>query len=206
MIIALYIDSDKQTKNDGKWLKDINLIKDEWNAISELVPILESFANATELSDNSQYVIVSFMYPTINIIIRSVKSSNFNINEVGAVKINTLQDCKNLILKVKNALYEFIIYYWNILKDYGLIAILLDSRYKSLSFIFSEFHNDIYLKLRSIYNEKKLEYSKQKKKYHEKYLINLLLASMFSRKYECGDEVTEYLRVEEISFSECPFN
>ncbi|GBB90541.1 hypothetical protein RclHR1_17520003 [Rhizophagus clarus] len=179
MIIALYIDSDKQTKNDGKWLKDINLIKDEWNAISELVPILESFANATELSDNSQYVIV---------------------------KINTLQDCKNLILKVKNALYEFIIYYWNILKDYGLIAILLDSRYKSLSFIFSEFHNDIYLKLRSIYNEKKLEYSKQKKKYHEKYLINLLLASMFSRKYECGDEVTEYLRVEEISFSECPFN
>ncbi|GBB89374.1 hypothetical protein RclHR1_02530016 [Rhizophagus clarus] len=34
MITELCIDSDKQAKKDGKRLKDINLTKDEWNAIS----------------------------------------------------------------------------------------------------------------------------------------------------------------------------
>ncbi|GBB98437.1 hypothetical protein RclHR1_32260001 [Rhizophagus clarus] len=115
------------------------------------------------------------------------------------------QDCKNLILKVKSALYESIIRYWNIPKDYGLIATLLDPRCKSLFFISPELHNDIHLKLRSVYNKMKLEYSEQEKKYHKEYPINSLLASMFSRKYERGDEFTKYLRVW-ISFSECPFN
>ncbi|PKY28227.1 hypothetical protein RhiirB3_390894 [Rhizophagus irregularis] len=47
---------DKQAKKDGKQLKDINLTEDEWNAISELISILEPFANATELLGGSQYV------------------------------------------------------------------------------------------------------------------------------------------------------
>ncbi|PKK57313.1 hypothetical protein RhiirC2_798270 [Rhizophagus irregularis] len=67
------------------------------------------------------------------------------------IKINTSQDCKNLILKVKNALYES-----NIIRSF-------------LFFIFPELHNDIHLKLRSIYNEMKLEYSKQEKDGHEEY-------------------------------------
>ncbi|GBC00388.1 hypothetical protein RclHR1_03840010 [Rhizophagus clarus] len=239
MITALCIDSDKQAKKDGKRLKYINLTEDEWNAISELIPILEPFANATELLGGSQYATVSFIYPAINVITRGVKPSNSNINEVEAVdftepstafdddieyedledgniannqskqhkvKINMPQDCKNLILKVKSALYKSITHYWNIPKDYGLIATLLDSRCKSLSFIFPELHNDIHLKLRSVYNEMKLEYSEQEKEYYEEYLTNSLLASMFSRKYDRSNDVTEYLRVGEISFSECPFN
>ncbi|CAB4495423.1 unnamed protein product [Rhizophagus irregularis] len=55
-------------------------------------------------------------------------------------------------------------------------------------------------------NNMKLEYSEQEKDCHEEYLTNSLLASMFSRRYKRGNEVTEYLRVEEIGFSECPFN
>ncbi|GES76468.1 zinc finger BED domain-containing protein 1-like [Rhizophagus clarus] len=222
MITALCIDSDKQAKKDGKWLKDINLTEDEWNAISELVPILEPFANATELLGGSQYATVSFMYPAINVITRGVKPSNSNINEVEAVDFTKpsiafdddieYKDSEDRILliinqnnKIKSALYESIIRYWNIPKDYGLIATLLDPRCKSLFFISPELHNDIHLKLRSVYNKMKLEYSEQEKKYHKEYPINSLLASMFSRKYERGDEFTKYLRVW-ISFSECPFN
>lgn len=239
MITTLCIDSDKQAKKDGKRLKDINLTENEWNAISELIPILEPFANATELLGGSQYATVSFMYPAINVITKGVKPSDSNSNEVEVVdftepntafdddveyedtedgdiannqskqrkiKISTPQDCKNLILKVKSALYESITHYWNIPADYGLIATLLDPRCKSLSFISPELHSDIHLKLRSIYNEMKLEYSEQEKDCHEEYLTNSLLASMFSRRYERGDEITEYLRIEEIGFSECPFN
>ena len=239
MITTLCIDSDKQAKKDGKRLKDINLTEDEWNAINELIPILEPFANATELLGGSQYATVSFMYPAINVITKGVKPSDSNSNDVEVVdftepntafdddveyedsedgdiannqskqrkiKINTPQDCKNLILKVKSALYESITHYWNIPADYGLIATLLDPRCKSLSFISPELHSDIHLKLRSIYNEMKLEYSEQEKDCHEEYLTNSLLASMFSRRYERGDEITEYLRIEEIGFSECPFN
>ncbi|CAG8656962.1 17321_t:CDS:2, partial [Rhizophagus irregularis] len=40
----------------------------------------------------------------------------------------------------------------------------------------------------------KLEYSEQEKDCHEEYLTNSLLASMFSRRYKRGNEVTEYLR------------
>ncbi|CAB4381029.1 unnamed protein product [Rhizophagus irregularis] len=239
MITTLCIDSDKQAKKDGKQLKDINFTEDEWNAISELIPILELFANATELLGGNQYATVSFIYPAINIITKGVKLSNSNSNEVEVVdftepnttfdddveyedsedrdiannqskqrkiKINTQQDCKNLILKVKSALYESITHYWNISEDYGLIATLLDPRCKSLSFVSPELHSNIHLKLRSIYNEIKLEYSEQEKDCHEEYLTNSLLASMFNRRYERGDEVTKYLRVEEIGFSECPFN
>ncbi|PKC61489.1 hypothetical protein RhiirA1_398380 [Rhizophagus irregularis] len=57
---------DKQAKKDGKQLKGINFTKDEWNAISELIPILELFANATEL-------------------LGGVKLSNSNSNEVEVV-------------------------------------------------------------------------------------------------------------------------
>src|ERR1700722_9257351 len=97
------------------------------------------------------------------------------------------QDCNNLILKVKSALYESITHYWNIPEDYGLIATLLDPRCKSLSFVSPELHNGIHSKLRSIYNEMKLEYSEQEGEYSEEHLTNSLLTSMFSRRYERDD-------------------
>ncbi|CAB5159974.1 unnamed protein product [Rhizophagus irregularis] len=220
MITTLCIDSDKQAKKDGKQLKGINFTKDEWNAISELIPILELFANATELlggvklsnSNSNEVEVVDFTEPntTFDDDVEYEDSEDGDIannqSKQRKIKINTPQDCKNLILKVKSALYESITYYWNISEDYRLIATLLDPRCKSLFFVSPELHSNIHLKLRSIYNEIKLEYSKQEKDCYEEYLTNSLLASMFSRRYERGDEITEYLRVEEIGFSECPFN
>ncbi|CAG8643644.1 19306_t:CDS:2 [Rhizophagus irregularis] len=192
---------DKQAKKDGKQLKGINFTKDEWNAISELIPILELFANATELLGVE---VVDFTEPntTFDDDVEYEDSEDGDIannqSKQRKIKINTPQDCKNLILKVKSALYESITYYWNISEDYRLIATLLDPCCKSLFFVSPELHSNIHLKLRSIYNEIKLEYSKQEKDCYEEYLTNSLLASMFSRRYERGDEITEYLRVEEI--------
>ncbi|GES99344.1 zinc finger BED domain-containing protein 1-like [Rhizophagus clarus] len=121
MITELCIDSDKQAKKDGKRLKDINLTKDEWNAIS-------------------------------------VKLSNSNINEVDAVDFTEPSTAFD-----DDDEYE-------------------DSEDGDIANNQSKQHKE--------------------KEYHEEYLTNSLLASMFSRKYECGDEVTEYLRVGEIGFSE----
>ncbi|PKK62627.1 hypothetical protein RhiirC2_790092 [Rhizophagus irregularis] len=206
MITTLCIDSDKQAKKDGKQLKDINFTEDEWNAISELIPILELFANATELLGGNQYATVSFIYPAINIITKGVKLSNSNSNEVEVVDFtepNTTfdddveyEDSEDRDIANNQSKQRKIKI--NTQQDYP--------RCKSLSFVSPELHSNIHLKLRSIYNEIKLEYSEQEKDCHEEYLTNSLLASMFNRRYERGDEVTKYLRVEEIGFSECPFN
>ncbi len=56
------------------------------------------------------------------------------------------------------------------------------------------------MKFIPIYNEMKLKYSEQERVYCEEHLTNSLLTSMFSRRNECGDEVTEYLQIEEIGF------
>lgn len=232
------MDSDRQANKDGKRLKKINLTEDEWNAINELISVLEPFAHATEFLGGSKYATVSFMYHAINIVTKNVKPSESDENhetidltesdmafddDVGyedadeddvtddqskrrKIKINTPQNCKDLILNVKNALYKSITHYWDIPEDYGLIATLLDPRCKFLSFVSSEICNNIHSKLRLIYNELQLEYGEQERENYDEHLTNSLLTSMFSRQYKRGDEVTEYLKIEEISFSECPFN
>ena len=50
------------------------------------------------------------------------------------ILINTPQDCKDLIEKVKSALYIVMNEYWNIPQSEGMIATFLDPRCKSLSF------------------------------------------------------------------------
>ncbi|CAB4412004.1 unnamed protein product [Rhizophagus irregularis] len=194
MITTLCIDSDKQAKKDGKRLKNINLTEDKWNAISELIPILEPFANATELLGGSQYATVSFMYSAINVITKGVKPSNSNSNEVEVVDFTKPNTAFDDVVEYEDSEDGDNTNNQSKQQDYGLIATLLDPRCKSLSFVSPELHSNIHLKLRLIYNEMKLEYSEQEKDCHKEYLTNSLLASMFSRRYEHGDEVTEYLR------------
>lgn len=50
------------------------------------------------------------------------------------ILINTPQDCKDLIKKVKLALYTAMNHYWDVPQDEGMIATLLDPRCKSLNF------------------------------------------------------------------------
>ena len=71
------------------------------------------------------------------------------------ILINISQDCKDLIEKVKLALYTVIKHYWKISQDEGLIAAFLDLRYKSLSFASESQIIRIKILLREIYDEAK---------------------------------------------------
>ncbi|CAG8488307.1 8947_t:CDS:1 [Racocetra persica] len=48
--------------------------------------------------------------------------------------INMSTDTTNIRFKIKNALYNALLYYWNLLNDKVLLACLLDPRYKKLYF------------------------------------------------------------------------
>lgn len=129
-----------------------------------------------------------------------------NQPSVRKIKINIPQDCENLISKVKHTLHKSLTHYWNVPEDYGLIAALLDPRCKSLTFISSTLRNNIHSKLRLIYDELRLENGEQEMESHEEHSVNSLLTSMFNQRHEHSDEIIKYLAIEEIGFSECPFN
>ena len=73
------------------------------------------------------------------------------------ILINTPQDCKDLIEKVKFALYMAINHYWSVPQDEGMIATLLDPRCKFLNFADELQKSQTKALLREIYNEKKQE-------------------------------------------------
>ena len=62
MITILTLDEDSQTRRDGELLEKINLTNAEWNAITNLLKILEPFAEATDILGGSKYATIRFMY------------------------------------------------------------------------------------------------------------------------------------------------
>ena len=188
MIITMSRDSDPITRKDGRRLSKINLSKDEWIAIKQLIKVLEPFASGTELLEGSKYATISFMYDAITEIKKGVYSTydiesedidltNYTTvfdDDVGIedpddddeiddhpkrrkILINTPQDCKDLIEKVKFALYMAINHYWSVPQDEGMIATLLDPRCKFLNFADELQKSQTKALLREIYNEKKQE-------------------------------------------------
>ena len=117
-----------------------------------------------------------------------------------------LQDCKNLIEKVRFALYTAINHYWCVPQDEGMIATLLDPRCKSLNFANESQKNQTKAILREIYNEKKQELGVIQQ-ISETPTVNPLLQNMFTncRHRERQDEVETYMIIEEIDVNTCPF-
>ncbi|CAG8678669.1 6747_t:CDS:1, partial [Acaulospora morrowiae] len=166
MITKLSLDENYQIRKESIRLKQINLNDVEWEAITNLITILEPFAEATELLRGSKYATISFMYNAITVITNSlIVFNNFelrqitygteetvfdqilnedrtnneqNTDQTEFQQLNITQDCTNLEEKVKIALYNAMKHYWQILEKEGMLATLLDSRCKTLSFA-SEF-------------------------------------------------------------------
>jgi hypothetical protein len=163
MLITMMKDDDPTTRKDGQRLAEINLLKEEWDAIKQLIEILQPFASGTQLLEGSKYATISFMYDAITEITNGIINSNeinpedIELNnhttifdhDIGIeddddeiddyprrrkIAINIPQDCNNLIEKVKSALYIAMKHYWNVPQDEAMVATLLDPRCKSLSF------------------------------------------------------------------------
>jgi hypothetical protein len=125
------------------------------------------------------------------------------------ILINTPQDCKDLTEKVKLALHTAINHYWIVPQNEGMIATLLDPRCKSLNFANESQKNQTKALFREIYNEKRQELStiQQQQSLSPDNTINSLLQDIFAnrRRRERQDEIDEYMMIEEIDVSTCPF-
>ena len=65
MVITISRDQDPITRKDGRRLSKINLNEEEWDAIKQLIKVLEPFASGIQLFEGSKYVTISFMYDAI---------------------------------------------------------------------------------------------------------------------------------------------
>ena len=230
-------DQDPIIRKDGRRLSKINLNEEEWDAIKQLIKVLEPFASGTQLLEGSKYATISFMYDAITEIKNGVYNTYDMRNEcidltdhttvfddnVGIedpddddeaddypkqrkILINTPQDCKDLIEKVRYALYKAMNHYWCVPQDEGMIATLLDPRCKSLNFANESQRNHTKALLREIYNVKKQELGVIQQQVPQS-TVNPLLQNMYANRHRHGrqDEIEQYMMIEEIDVNTCPF-
>ena len=86
-------DNDPTTRKDGQRLAEINLLKNEWNAIKQLIKILQPFASGTQLLEGSKYATISFMYDAITEITNGI----INSNEINPGILNLIIILRSLI-------------------------------------------------------------------------------------------------------------
>ena len=146
-------------------MKRILLSDEEWDLLDQLVDLLMPFENATcEFSGNT-YITLSRTIPTIkerifdlaaevpsnaeeflneNTVFETeieIQPINFDDDEdisnitKKSVSIKNPLDTTGVLEKVKQNIYNALIYYWDIPSNLGLMAALLDPRYKNLDFL-----------------------------------------------------------------------
>ncbi|CAB4407317.1 unnamed protein product [Rhizophagus irregularis] len=143
---------DNNVKKDGRRLKSINLIEEEWTFMEELVDLLGLFEEATTFLSGSTYATLSLMHPTISTI-KSIFEDDLITNAEGDENndfSNTItildndedeEDEQEFLEQpeddddyVKEIILQALHKYWNIPSDIALKAAFLDPRFKDLTF------------------------------------------------------------------------
>jgi hypothetical protein len=229
---TMMIDSDPSTRRDGKRLKEINLTDGEWQAINQLIIILEDFAGATEYLGGSKYTTISLMYSVLAVINIKIMPDDSNVevvdltspdtafdDDVGygdapedepiteqpkrrKININTPQNCTNLIKKVKAALYQSINHYWEVPQEQGMLAALLDPRFKDLEFASESLRARTHEQLKRAYQDTRTNEDQESE--FRPVSSNSLLARMFQNNYVIVDEVANYLALPKAHPDDCP--
>jgi len=231
MATTMMIDPILSTRYDGRKLKSINLTEEEWQAIDELIIILEDFAEATEYLGGSKYTTISLMYSILEIIsqkllpdgseVEIVDLSNSNTafddnvsyNDISEdddepitgrkISINTPQNCLNLKKKVKTALYNAIKHYWKVPQEHGMLAALLDPRFKDLEFASEEIRIKTLEQFKKAYQDIKNLTNDNQEIECNLVKSNSFLARMFQNNNNI-EEVDNYLALPKIHFEDCP--
>ncbi len=116
----------------------------EWELLDELCNILASFEKATRDFSGSTYVTLSQIIPIITNLTNSLESFNEDcddrtiISDSEEISTNQQIDYNNItevLENVKKNIYIGLKHYWAIPDDFGIMATLLDPRYKNLDFI-----------------------------------------------------------------------
>ncbi|CAB5394103.1 unnamed protein product [Rhizophagus irregularis] len=194
---------DPNTRRDGKRLKDINLTDDEWQAMNKLVNILEDFAGATEYLGGSNYTTISLMYSLLAVI-RCPEDEITQQPKRRKININTPQNCFELEKRVKAALYQSINHYWEVSQEQGMLAALLDPRFKDLEFASETLRLQTHEQLKDAYKNMKILTNESQEAESRPTSSNSLLARMFKNSHTYVDEVTNYLALPKIHLDDCP--
>ncbi|GBC05973.1 hypothetical protein RclHR1_06530013 [Rhizophagus clarus] len=143
-----------EEKTDGIRLKKIMIKDNEWELLDELCNILALFEKATRDFSGNTYVTLSQMFLIITDLTNSLKPSDNSYEVLEDSDNNTINsdiveeessqievDYSNIseVLKnVKNKIYLGLKHYWAMPDEFGIMAALLDPRYKDLNFITDE--------------------------------------------------------------------
>jgi len=194
------------------------ITEDEWSLILDLTEILSRFADATDYMGGSKYCTYSSMNPTIIEIIKWVRppsSNNNNLTDINLDKtadafgdvselekdreINIPVNTYNLLDQIKKNLYNAMIHYFNLTSPEALLAALFDPHFKKLRLSTQDQKQDAENELLNQYNEIKVNTTSssppapsQRKKRS--------LFDVFTKPSIAGDEIHEYLALEEIPF------
>ena len=209
-------------------------MEDEWKLISKLIIILEDFAEATEYLGGSTYTTISLMYSVLAVIsYKLIPDNSDNVEVVDftnpntafddisyedapenetiteqpknrRICINTPQNCTNLKNHIKVALYRSINHYWKVLQEQGMLAALLDSRFKELEFASESLRNITYEQLKVVYQDMKNLTEENQEIEFRPISSNSLLARMFQNDSIRVDEMSNYLALPKIHFDDCP--
>lgn len=170
----------REEKADGAKLKKVILNDNEWELLDELCNILAPFEKATRDFSGSTYVTLSKIVPIITNLTSSLELSN-NLHEenfddsdetigsddsednedISADQIN-YDNIGEVLENVKRNIYMGLKHYWKIPNEFGMMAALLDPRYKNLSFISDDnIRQRIHSTLQAQYDQLKWEITQQ---------------------------------------------
>ncbi|GET52921.1 zinc finger BED domain-containing protein 1-like [Rhizophagus irregularis DAOM 181602=DAOM 197198] len=164
----------REEKADSIKLKKIMLSDNEWELLDELCNILSPFEKATRDLSGNTYVTLSQVVPIITRLTNSLNPSGNLYEEEPDDSFNDLEEenstnqqtnydnIRETLENVKKNIYRSLRYYWKIPNEFGIMAALLDPRYKNLDFISDDsikrkFHST----LRTRYDQLKWDISQQ---------------------------------------------
>ena len=156
---------------------------------------------------------VFVMIEEVEILENNIENNN-NQTKKAKINLDKALETKDLLDKVKKDLYNAMCYYWSVLSEDYLLSTILDPRIKSMNNKAEE--EEI---LQKKYEEYKEHYSPTPNESRTSsptpselsIILNPIykprLFSIFEQNQpRASDEVEEYLKEDNISFNQCPFN
>jgi len=175
-------ETDQDSKKDSQRLTKIMLTNDEWDLLRDLIPILGLFEETTRYLGGSNYSTHNITKPLIAEIINKLKpeESTPDINIENLEDVFVLDDMANvnsnekecqrsinldeplqtsgILKKVKNTLYQAMLFYWKGDREISYLPSILDPRIKKLDFAPDEREQTL-LSLQDKYSDMKFSMS-----------------------------------------------
>ncbi|CAG8796421.1 12043_t:CDS:2, partial [Dentiscutata erythropus] len=75
---SLTVQSERDAIKDGKQLKSIMIIENEWTVVASIIKVLKPFNNITNYISDSSYLTMSIIYPTISTLRNALSKEYIN--------------------------------------------------------------------------------------------------------------------------------